>query len=51
MPVPGGEITTSEILVPKVEEVVEVSTIDVSTFESPDIELPAGLDTNDLPEL
>jgi hypothetical protein len=26
MPVPGGEITTSEILVPKVEEVVEVST-------------------------
>ena len=23
MPVPGGEITTSEILVPKVEEVVE----------------------------
>jgi hypothetical protein len=28
MPVPGGEITTSEILVPKVEEVVEVSTIE-----------------------
>ena len=26
MPVPGGEITTSEILVPKVEEVVEEST-------------------------
>jgi hypothetical protein len=26
MPVPGGEITTSEILVPAVEEVVEVST-------------------------
>jgi hypothetical protein len=26
MPVPGGEITTSEILVPKVEEVVETST-------------------------
>ena len=24
MPVPGGEITTSEILVPVVEEVVEV---------------------------
>jgi hypothetical protein len=23
MPVPGGEITTSEILIPKVEEVVE----------------------------
>jgi hypothetical protein len=26
MPVPGGEITTSEILVPVVEEVVEDST-------------------------
>ena len=26
MPVPGGEITTSEILVPVVEEVVETST-------------------------
>jgi hypothetical protein len=26
MPVPGGEITTTEILVPKVEEVVETST-------------------------
>jgi len=26
MPVPGGEITTTEILVPVVEEVVEVST-------------------------
>ena len=26
MPVPGGEITTSEILIPKVEEVVEDST-------------------------
>jgi hypothetical protein len=26
MPVPGGEITTSEILKPVVEEVVEVST-------------------------
>ena len=26
MPVPGGEITTSEILVPKVEEVVETLT-------------------------
>lgn len=26
MPVPGGEITTSEILTPVVEEVVEVST-------------------------
>jgi hypothetical protein len=26
MPVPGGEITTSEILVPVVEEVVEETT-------------------------
>jgi len=26
MPVPGGEITTTEILIPKVEEVVETST-------------------------
>jgi hypothetical protein len=25
MPVPGGEITTSEILIPKVEEVVETT--------------------------
>jgi nitrogen regulatory protein PII len=31
MPVPGGEITTSEILVPKVEEVVEVSTTEEDT--------------------
>jgi hypothetical protein len=31
MPVPGGEITTSEILVPKVEEVVEVSTTEETT--------------------
>ena len=28
MPVPGGEITTSEILVPVVEEVVEEETKD-----------------------
>ena len=39
MPVPGGEITTSEILVPKVEEVVEVSTIEEEESE------------DDLPEL
>ena len=26
MPVPGGEITTSEILIPEVEEVVEETT-------------------------
>ena len=26
MPVPGGEITTTEILVPEVEEVVEETT-------------------------
>jgi hypothetical protein len=36
MPVPGGEITTSEILVPKVEEVVEVST----TEETAEDDLP-----------
>ena len=36
MPVPGGEITTSEILVPKVEEVVEVST----TTEEVEDDLP-----------
>jgi hypothetical protein len=45
MPVPGGEITTSEILVPVVEEVVEVSTTEeeVIPFER--------IDTDDLPEL
>ena len=44
MPVPGGEITTSEILKP-VEEVVEVSTTEeeVIPFER--------IDTDDLPEL
>ena len=31
MPVPGGEITTSEILVPVVEEVVEDSTTEEDT--------------------
>ncbi len=36
MPVPGGEITTSEILVPVVEEVVEVST----TEEEAEDDLP-----------
>jgi hypothetical protein len=36
MPVPGGEITTSEILVPKVEEVVETST----TEEAAEDDLP-----------
>jgi hypothetical protein len=34
MPVPGGEITTSEILVPKVEEVVEVSTTEEEADDS-----------------
>lgn len=56
MPVPGGEITSTDLwtapaVEETVEEVVEVSTIDVDTFASTDIELPAGLDTNDLPEL
>ena len=36
MPVPGGEITTSEILVPKVEEVVEVSTIEEDEDDTED---------------
>ena len=36
MPVPGGEITTSEILKPVVEEVVEVST----TEEEAEDDLP-----------
>ena len=36
MPVPGGEITTSEILVPKVEEVVE----DLTTEEEADASTP-----------
>jgi nitrogen regulatory protein PII len=37
MPVPGGEITTSEILVPKVEEVVEVSTTDEDEDDLPEL--------------
>ena len=36
MPVPGGEITTSEILVPKVEEVVEVSTTEEDDDDTED---------------
>ena len=36
MPVPGGEITTSEILVPKVEEVVEVSTTEEDEDDTED---------------
>jgi hypothetical protein len=34
MPVPGGEITTSEILVPVQEEVVEVSTTEEEADDS-----------------
>ena len=37
MPVPGGEITTTEILVPKVEEVVEVSTIEEDEDDLPEL--------------
>ena len=38
MPVPGGEITTSEILVPKVEEeVVEVSTTEEAEDDLPEL--------------
>jgi hypothetical protein len=56
MPVPGGEITTSEILVPKVEEVVEVSTTeddyneDVAAYEAAVAEASEKA-KNDLPEL
>ena len=35
MPVPGGEITTSEILKPVVEEVVEVSTTEEDEDDLP----------------
>jgi hypothetical protein len=34
MAIPGGEITTSEILVPVVEEVVEVSTTEEEADDS-----------------
>jgi hypothetical protein len=37
MPVPGGEITTTEILVPKVEEVVEVSTNEEDEDDLPEL--------------
>ena len=37
MPVPGGEITTSEILVPKVEEVVKVSTTEEDEDDLPEL--------------
>jgi hypothetical protein len=37
MPVPGGEITTSEILAPKVEEVVETSTTEEAEDDLPEL--------------
>ena len=37
MPVPGGEITTIEILVPVVEEVVEVSTNEEDEDDLPEL--------------
>jgi hypothetical protein len=37
MPVPGGEITTTEILVPVVEEVVEVSTNEEDEDDLPEL--------------
>jgi hypothetical protein len=37
MPVPGGEITTSEILKPVVEEVVEVSTTEEDEDDLPEL--------------
>jgi hypothetical protein len=50
MPVPGGEITTSEILVPKVEEVVKEYNEDVAAY---DAAMADALEKakNDLPEL
>jgi hypothetical protein len=37
MPVPGGEITTTEILVPVVEEVVEDSTTEEYEDDLPEL--------------
>jgi hypothetical protein len=37
MPVPGGEITTTEILVPVVEEVVEDSTTEEDKDDLPEL--------------
>ena len=61
MPVPGGEITTSEILIPVVEEEVnnliqEVSNLIIgggNSYEvaSDIIKLVLGWDKDDLPEL
>ena len=50
MPVPGGEITTSEILVPKVEEVVEEYDENQAAY---DAAMADALEKakNDLPEL
>jgi hypothetical protein len=50
MPVPGGEITTTEILIPKVEEVVEEYNEDVAAY---DAAMADALEKvkNDLPEL
>jgi hypothetical protein len=50
MPVPGGEITTSEILIPKVEEVVEEYNEDVAAYEAAIAEASEKA-KNDLPEL
>jgi hypothetical protein len=50
MPVPGGEITTTEILVPKVEEVVEEYNEDVAAYEAAIAEASEKA-KNDLPEL
>ena len=50
MPVPGGEITTSEILIPKVEEVVEEYDENQAAY---DAAMADALEKakNDLPEL
>jgi hypothetical protein len=50
MPVPGGEITTSEILVPVAEEVEDIKDFDAA-IESNEETVPWEEVKNDLPEL
>jgi hypothetical protein len=53
MPVPGGEITTSEILVPKVEEVVDEVDLYDKNQEVYEAAMADAIEKakNDLPEL
>ena len=50
MPVPGGEITTSEILVPVVEEVVDLYDKNQEVYEAAMVDAIEKA-KNDLPEL